>query len=171
MLIVNCELKMKKMMMTMLLGLTTLMAAAQTDKGTALNEKFFAAKMSELVYRLDMTDEQKVKFEPIYRRYCEEMKAIWCDGKKYGKPTTDEERLARTRQKLERQERAQSVRIKYLDEFSTVLNSQQVSRFYEVEKNIQKKLMDRRQNIRHPHKGQHKDFRNHECTKGDKPQQ
>lgn len=161
---------MKKMMISMLLGLTTLMAAAQTDKGTALNEKFFAAKMSELVYRLDMTDEQKVKFEPVYRRYSEEMKALWCDGKKPGKPATDEECLAMTKQKLERQERAQSIRIKYLDEFAAVLTPQQVSRFYDVEKNIQKKLMDRRQNI-HPHgKKPHKDFRHHDCYKGDRPQ-
>ena len=161
---------MKKMMMIMLLGLTTLMAAAQTDKGSAINEKFFAAKMSELVYRLDMTDEQKVKFEPIYRRYCEELKGLWCNRKHRGKALTDEERLAVTKQKLERQERAQAIRLKYLDEFATVLTAQQVSRFYEVEKSMQKKLQDRKQHIRDYRKSGHKDFRNYDCMKGDKAQ-
>ena len=64
------------------------------------------------------------------------------------KPTTDEERLARTQQRMERQQQAQAVRLKYVDEFSTALTAQQVSKFFEVENNMQKKLMERRMHHR-----------------------
>lgn len=134
------------MMMTMLFCLAALTATAQEKKGNAINEKFFDAKVSELVYRLNMSDEQKTKFVPIYRRYTEEMRALMTPRtkEKPAKPATDEERLARTKQRMERQQQAQSIRLKYLDEFATVLNAQQVTRFFEVEGKMQKKLMDRR---------------------------
>ena len=141
---------MKQMMISALLLFVAMTAGAQGSKQEAINEKFFDAKVSELVYRLDMTDEQKTKFTPIYRRYCEEMRATWGTmqrPQKGQKPQTDEEKLARTKQKMERQQKAQSVRLKYVDEFAKVLTAQQVNRFFEVESKIQKKLMDRR---KHP---------------------
>lgn len=141
---------MKQMMTILLMGLMVTTAAAQKQKGNEFNQKLFDAKVSELVYRLDMTDEQKAKFIPVYRRYNEEMRAAWGERKKPQKPITDEERLTLTKQKMERQQRVQAVRMKYVDEFSTVLTASQVSRFYDVESKIQKKLMDRKL-----HGGQH----------------
>lgn len=141
---------MKQMMTILLMGLMVTTAAAQKQKGNEFNQKLFDAKVSELVYRLDMTDEQKAKFIPVYRRYNEEMRAAWGERKKPQKPITDEERLTLTKQKMERQQRVQAVRMKYVDEFSTVLTASQVSRFYDVESRIQKKLMDRKL-----HCGQH----------------
>lgn len=140
---------MKKILATMLLMLTVLSATAQDNKDQVLNEKYFNAKVSELVYRLDMTDEQKTKFVPIYRRYCEEMRTVMGHRKKH-KQMTDAERLALTKQRMERQQQAQAIRLKYVDEFATVLSARQVSKFFEVESKIQKKLMQRRQ---HPQKG------------------
>lgn len=134
--------------MSIVLTLVALTATAQDKRGTALNEKYFNAKVSELVYRLDMSDEQKAKFVPIYRRYCEEMRAAMGHRTRPTKPATDEERLARTKQRMERQQQAQAVRLKYVDEFSTALSAQQVSRFFEVENNMQKKLMERRMHHR-----------------------
>lgn len=174
---------MKQTLMNMMLMLVALTASAQDKKGTALNEKYFDAKVSELVCRLDMTDEQKAKFTPIYRRYNEEIRNTMGprhkkDADKQHKTVddkekknaadqvqkaklTDEEKLARTKQRMERQQQLQSIRLKYIDEFSKVLSPAQVNKFLEEEGKIQKKLMERRMHPKgkgkpgdgkHPHK-------------------
>ncbi len=152
---------MKQMIITMLLVLSAMTATAQEQKSNEINEKYFNAKVSELVYRLDINDEQKAKFVPLYRQYNEEMRNVMGTRMKQKsrdhKKPTDEEKLARTKQRMERQQQAQAIRIKYLDEFSKVLSAQQVNKFFEVENKIQKKLMDRKNH----HKGMKKrHFRN-----------
>lgn len=164
---------MKQLLISMLLCLTTLTAAAQATTQGNMEEKVFDAKVRELVYRLHITDEQKAKFVPIYRRYNDEMRATWGehpkgpkgkkgdkkDGKgqkdvkpqKPQKPATGKEAAELQKRKMERQQRAQAVRMKYIDELGTVLDADQVSRFFEVESKIQKKLMERK----HTPKGKH----------------
>ncbi len=134
---------MRQYIITLLLMLFTASASAQNTQ--KLNERYFQAKVRELTMRLDMSDSQKEKFVPIYRRYSEEMRATVGEYKKPAKPLTNEERLAHTKRKMERQQQAQSIRMKYVDEFATILSADQVSRFFEVENEIQRKLMQRRQ--------------------------
>jgi len=156
---------MKKIVFAVMLMFVALTATAQDKKGETLNEKYFDAKVSELVYRLDMTNEQKEKFIPIYRRYNDEMHSVmgprmkkkgeWKKGdkdveKKDGEAKqpkqklTEEQKLARTKQRMEMQQKAQSIRLKYMDEFCKVLDAGQMNKFYEVENKIQKKLQARR---------------------------
>ena len=166
---------MKQLLISMLLCLTTLTAAAQAPTQGNINEKVLDAKVRELVYRMHITDEQKAKFVPIYRRYNDEMRATWGehakgpkgkkgdkdkkDGKgqqgvkpqKPQKPATGKEAAELQKRKMERQQRAQAVRMKYIDELGAVLNADQVSRFFEVESKIQKKLMERKKNPRGKH--------------------
>ena len=151
-------------MMTMLLAIVAMTATAQDKKGDEIHEKFFDARVRELVYRLDMTDDQKAKFTPIYKRYCEEMRGLMgmkgmkgmkemkeMKEKQKGekKQLTDEEKLARIKKRMERQQQAQAIRLKYLDEFATVLSAHQVNKFFDVEGKMQKKLMERKMH----HKG------------------
>jgi Spy/CpxP family protein refolding chaperone len=168
---------MKQTVITMLLMLVTMTAAAQEKDHKRLAENFFNAKVAELALRLDMTEEQKEKFIPIYRRYNDEMKSVMgprkfgkhhpkdkkCDKKgeegktqqcdKERKPQlSDEEQLARTKEHMERQQKAQAIRLKYVDEFATVLTPKQVNRFFEVEKDITKSLAKRRGHFAGPHK-------------------
>lgn len=155
----------------MLLILSTLSVSAQNTKNDSIQEKFFNAKVRELVYRLNITDEQKTKFVPIYRRYNEEMRALWGDArmKKGGKPdikksnkkgsgdkkdaklqrqqpkmSTSAEVAAAKKKKIELQQKAQNIELKYLDEFAKVLDGRQLNRFFDVEKRIQRKLMERK---------------------------
>ena len=116
-----------------------------------------------------MTDEQKSKFIPIYRRYTEEMRSVAIPrhkkaaernkqeakgdqkaGEHKKKELTDEEKLERQRKHIESQMQIQSIRLKYMDEFSKVLTAKQVNKLYEVENKIHKKLKERRQ---HPQGG------------------
>ena len=48
---------------------------------------------------------------------------------------------------MQRQQQAHAIRMRYVDEFATVLSAGQVSRFFEVESEIQNKLMQRRSRV------------------------
>lgn len=134
--------------MIILLALVSVTATARDDKGSSLNERLYKAKVRELVYRLHITSEQQKKFEPIYRSYCEEMTALWADRKRPIKPSTSTNAAAMAKRKMEMQQRAQGIRMKYIDKLATVLNASQVGRFFEVESIIQKKLKERRDQAR-----------------------
>ena len=134
---------MKKVLLSMLLFVVSTAAMAQSPKGKEVNERLFDARVSELVYRLKMTDEQKTRFVPIYRRYSEEMVAAWGDHRKSATPTTSEEAAELAKRRMERQQRAQAIRIKYIDEFAKVLDTRQVRILYAVESQIQQKLKAR----------------------------
>ena len=144
---------MKQMILAMVLLFSTLSAAAQNVKNDSIQEKFFNAKVRELVYRLHITDEQKAKFVPVYRRYNDEMRAAWGVRAKKGNAKTDKEKnkqrtsadvAAAKKKQIERQQKVQNVQMKYLDEFAKVLNAQQLNRFFDVEKKIQSKAMQRK---------------------------
>lgn len=128
----------------MIVALISITGMAQSSNNGSLNERLYKAKVRELVYRLHITPEQQKKFEPIYRDYCEEMTDLWNDRKRPIKPSSSSDAAAIAKRKMEMQQRAQGIRMKYIDRFATVLNANQVDRFYEVESIIQKKLKQRR---------------------------
>ena len=133
-------------MMSVLLCLCALTASAQKPQNNDFFEKFFNAKVNELAQQLCMTEEQKTKFTPIYRKYMKDMGELWKAPKAQKKPQgppSEEDRVAFAKRRLELQKTAQSIRLKYIDEFATVLNAQQVSRIYDVEDEIQRKTMQR----------------------------
>ena len=134
---------MRKIMILMVLVLIGLTATANENNSASINERLYKAKVRELVYRLKITTDQQKKFEPIYRSYCEEMRALWAERKRPIKPGTSTEAAAMAKRKMEMQQRAQGIRMKYIDKLATVLNPDQVSRFFEVESIIQKKLKEK----------------------------
>ncbi len=136
---------MRKIMLVTLLALVSLCAVAGEG---SLNERFYQAKLRELVYRLHITDAQLKKFEPIYRSYCEEMTELWADRKKPISPNTSTSAAAVEKRRMEMQQRAQGIRMKYIDKFATVLTAQQIEHFFEVESEIQKKIKARRDQAR-----------------------
>ena len=139
----------------MSLILVALTVSAQSHRADTLNERVFEAKVREMVYRLNITDEQKPKFVSIYRHYSEEMIAAWGEHQRPTRPTTTDEAAALQKQKLQRQQRAQAIRLRYIDEFATVLNAQQLSRFFDVENDIQKRLKARRGRTHGTYNGRH----------------
>lgn len=138
----------KLIIIFLLMSLALYSVAQESGNKTSLNERYYQAKVRELVYRLNMSDQQQKKFEPIYRRYCEEMTALWAERKKPISPNTSSNAAAIEKRKMEMQQRAQGIRMKYIDEFAKVLNARQVEEFYEVESAIQKKLKERRNQAR-----------------------
>ena len=134
----------KRIMLLLLVTLIGLTTAAQDKKEGSLNERLYKAKVRELVYRLHITPEQQKKFEPIYRSYCEEMTALWAERKRPIKPSTSSDAASIAKRKMEMQQRAQGIRMKYIDQLATVLTPNQVEHFFEVESVIQKKLKEKR---------------------------
>jgi hypothetical protein len=133
-------------MFSVLLCLCALTVTAQKPQNKEFFEKLFNAKVSELAQRLEMSEEQKTKFAPIYRKYMDEMRSLWKapkGNKKPQGPPSEEERVAFAKRRLEIQQQAQTIRLKYIDEFATVLNSHQIGRLYDVEDQIQRKMMNR----------------------------
>ena len=138
----------KRIMLLLLVTLIGLTTAAQDKKEGSLNERLYKAKVRELVYRLHITPEQQKKFEPIYRSYCEEMSALWAERKRPSKPSTSSDAASIAKRKMEMQQRAQGIRMKYIDQLATVLTPNQVEHFFEVESVIQKKLKEKRDQAR-----------------------
>ena len=140
---------MKKIVFILLLAMVGLQATAQGQgNNSSLNERFYQAKLKEIVYRLHITEKQQKKFEPMYRSYCEEMRALWNERTAPIKPSTSTDAAEMAKRKMEMQQRAQGIRMKYIDKFATVLNVRQVDRFFEVESAIQQKLKERRNKAR-----------------------
>lgn len=138
----------KRIMLLLLVTLIGLTTAAQDKKEGSLNERLYKAKVRELVYRLHITPEQQKKFEPIYRSYCEEMSALWAERKRPIKPSTSSDAASIAKRKMEMQQRAQGIRMKYIDQLATALTPNQVEHFFEVESVIQKKLKEKRDQAR-----------------------
>jgi len=139
---------MKKVTIIFMMLLMAITAMAQEQNRASLNERFYQAKLRELVYRLNITAEQQKKFQPMYRDYCEEMTALWAERKKPLAPNTSSKAAAMEKRKMEMQQRAQGIRIKYIDKFATVLNARQIDKFFDVESEIQKKLKERKEQRR-----------------------
>ena len=132
---------MKRILIPILLCLSSLTAICQ-EKAEDVNKRFFDAKIREFVYRLELTDTQRDAFIPIYKRYSDEMRATVGERQQNReKAVTSEEAAARAKEHIERQQRAQAVRLKYVDEFAAVLSPSQLGRLFDVENQIQRKLM------------------------------
>lgn len=153
---------MKRLFLSILIAMMSFTAFCQ-EQEESVKQRFFDAKIREFVYRLELTDQQKEQFIPIYKRYNDEMKAAVVGNreKRPMPPATAEEAAALEKSRIERQQAAQAIRMKYVDEFATVLNPGQLSRLFEVESQIQRKLMNRKsghgpgQGRGHGHPGPH----------------
>jgi len=139
---------MKRSLTTLLILFLSLASFAQ-ETGENVSQRYFDAKIREFVYRLELSDRQKEQFIPIYKKYNEEMReSVGERPRRDVRPATAEEAAALEKARIERQQTAQSIRLKYVDTFATVLTPDQLGRLYQVESDIQKKLMGRK-NKRH----------------------
>lgn len=155
---------MKKSFILIAMLLVAFTAAAQEKKDQDPKERFFQARVKEMVYRLNITDEQKPEFIKVYRAYSAAMhEAVGQKPKREGvqkgenqqkegnqaKPErrkiTMEEAVKLEKGKVERQQKAQAVKLQYIDEFAKVLKPEQLVRFFGVEQQIQQKLNSRQQ--------------------------
>lgn len=195
---------MKKLILSMLLLLTATMASAQQRDNENFAKRLFEARLAEMCLKLDLSDEQKTKFAPIYEQYCNEMRELGGGrpprgdrmqgrpdmrpngkGHRPGKPgmrpnkpgrpdkadakaektdqkadtprkekkanqkpegkdsISDADKVKMMKERMEKQKKAQDIRLAYTDKFATVLTDKQLVKFYEIESNIQEKMHKR----------------------------
>ncbi|MBR5907608.1 MAG: hypothetical protein IKZ50_04370 [Bacteroidales bacterium] len=137
---------MKKYFIFIAMLLVSFTMTAQNQKGEDAKEKFFQAKVREMVYRLNITDEQKPEFVKVYRSYTDAMRKAFGEGKpgaRPQKPQTKEESVKMEKEKVARQQRVQEVKLAYIDELAKVLDADQLSRFFNIESQIQNKLRNK----------------------------
>ena len=113
---------MKRIVFTLGIAMMAIAAYGQDNNEKPVNDRFLDAKIREYVYQLELSDEQKAQFVPIYKRYSEEMHS---NMQRHG-------------------QKAQAVRLKYVDEFATVLEPKQLLKLFEIENGIQQKVMMRK---------------------------
>ena len=160
---------MKKSLFFIAMMLVAFTAYAQDKKDQDPKEKFFQARVKEMVFRLKITDEQKPEFEKVYKAYTEAVRqAVGAQERPVRKPgdrtqkdknqkssadqarperkkLTKEEAIKIEKSKIERQQKLQEVKLQYIDEFAKVLEADQLVRLYSVENQIQQKLHSRQQ--------------------------
>ena len=126
------------------------------EKKNNFREKLFNAKLSEFAVKLKMSQEQMSDFKPIYRQYQQDIMNLWRkDRKMTGKPTTTAEAATHMKKQLEKQKKAQQIRIYYVDKFAKVLTAEQLMRLYYTEDQIQYKLMHRMSHSSNPNRKCH----------------
>ena len=135
---------MKRILIPVLMMLAAATAYAQENNPEDLHQKFFDAKIREFVYQLELTDAQKAAFIPIYKRYDDELMASRGEHQKPQQPAqTSAEAAERLKANLNNQKKTIDIRLKYVDEFATVLEPRQLRRLFKVEQEMQQKLMSR----------------------------
>ena len=132
---------MKKIILSFLICLVSMASMAQKRQTPgSFNERLFNAKVTELAHKLKLSDKQVAELRPVYEQYNKDMIAAW--GK--DNPAKDGSEAERIKLRMERQQRAQTIRIKYTDRFAKVLTPAQLKQFYQVENDIQKRLRMRK---------------------------
>ncbi|MBR1804621.1 MAG: Spy/CpxP family protein refolding chaperone [Muribaculaceae bacterium] len=145
---------MKKTITLLLMLVTMMSAAAQSQHSDDIKQRLKEVKVQELVYRLKITDQQKVKFMPIYERYSAEMYKVMGERQRTTRPQTSEATAQEMKRRMERQQQGQAVRMKYIDEFAQVLTPEQLDKLYKAEDRIQQKLKARAHHKKGKHAGQ-----------------
>ena len=139
---------MKRIVFTLGIAMMAIAAYGQDNNEKPVNDRFLDAKIREYVYQLELSDEQKAQFVPIYKRYSEEMHSNMQrhgkNAKSGEKELTSEDAVKIVKGRIERQQKAQAVRLKYVDEFATVLEPKQLLKLFEIENGIQQKVMMRK---------------------------
>ena len=134
---------MKRILIPILMMLAAATAFAQENKPEDLQQKFFDAKIREFVYQLELTDAQKAAFIPIYKRYDDELMAARGERQKPQPAQTSAEAAENLKANLRNQQKTIDIRLKYVDEFATVLEPMQLRRIFKVEQEMQHKLTNR----------------------------
>lgn len=106
-----------------------------------VNQQLFEAKCTEMCCRLKLTDDQKAKFVPLYKEYDTKIRQVW---HKYRVAKKDATSAEKEKMHIKRQQKVQEVRLKYIDDFSKILTEEQFSQFLRIEKEMQNRVMLRK---------------------------
>ncbi len=117
----------------------------KTEGDEQTRQQFFEAKVEKMTKKLQLSDEQKTQFLPLYKEYNQAMREVMPAMREKQEPTDDVNTEAtRIKQRLENQKKAIDVQIKYVDRFAKILNAKQLHQFLSIERNIHDQIDKRR---------------------------
>lgn len=141
---------MKKMLLTVVVVLAVMFTSdafaqapkSEADKAAAKarNEELMQTRLAMIKDELKLTDEQFVKFEPVYREYRKTIKFV-CDNKTARvkkEELTNENALQVVSARLYNQLNTASVKQKYLLVFAEIIEPLQIEKLYRVDDRLAK---------------------------------
>ncbi len=112
-----------------------LSAQERTDR---IGREALAVKQAEHISRTLAFD--KATSDRFKETYCSFQEELWALGPRPEKRQTDKEGEEQIRQRFERSQKMLDLRRKYYDIYSTFLSQEQISRVYEIERDMMRKL-------------------------------
>ena len=122
------------------------LSAAQNNNGRKINREELAMKQAEHISEALAFD--KATSEKFKETYCSFQKEIWALGPSLGKQTSDNSNEKDMEQRFERSQKILDLRKKYFGIYSTFLSQKQISRVYEIEREMMHRLSSPKKNHR-----------------------
>ncbi len=122
------------------------LSAAQNNNGRKINREELAMKQAEHISEALAFD--KATSEKFKETYCSFQKEIWALGPSLGKQTSDNSNEKDMEQRFERSQKILDLRKKYFGIYSTFLSQKQISRVYEIEREMMHRLASQKKNHR-----------------------
>lgn len=122
------------------------LSAAQSDTGRKISREELAVKQAEHISEALAFD--KATSEKFKEAYCSFQKEIWALGPNLGKQTSGNPSEKDMEQRFERSQKILDLRKKYFGIYSTFLSQKQISRVYEIEREMMHRLSSQKKNHR-----------------------
>ena len=114
------------------------MTLSAQPNGKKISREELAVKQAEHIStELAFDDATSRKFQETY---CNFQKEIWALGPSLGKQQSDNPGEEEMKQRFERSQKILDLRKKYYDIYSTFLSQKQISRVYEIERDMMRRL-------------------------------
>ena len=114
------------------------MTLSAQPNGKKISREELAVKQAEHIStELAFDDATSRKFRETY---CNFQKEIWALGPSLGKQQSDNPGEEEMKQRFERSQKILDLRKKYYDIYSTFLSQKQISRVYEIERDMMRRL-------------------------------
>lgn len=157
-------------LLLIIITLLLLPVAMSAQKPTERERQTWMKEMQQykndyIARKLDLTDEQKAKFMPLYnrmeaevRKICEQTMRMERDVRKKGDAATDLECEKAAEAQFELKGKEAQIELKYFKEFKTVLSSRQLLKLKKAEREFSRELMKHHEK-QNKHKKQSKQTR------------
>ncbi len=122
------------------------LSAAQNNNGRKINREELAMKQAEHISEALAFD--KATSKKFKETYCSFQKEIWALGPSLGKQASDNSNEKDMEQRFERSQKILDLRKKYFGIYSTFLSQKQISRVYEIEREMMHRLASQKKNHR-----------------------
>ena len=114
------------------------MTLSAQPNGKKISREELAVKQAEHIStELAFDDATSRKFQETY---CNFQKELWALGPSLGKQQSDNPGEEEMKQRFERSQKILDLRKKYYDIYSTFLSQKQISRVYEIERDMMRRL-------------------------------